>query len=82
MPHGIEVKDSEGGARIQIRSRNQAGLLYAVRSEASWVATNEDLAAHALAGFLNELTQKNDPGVIGLMRKWGLSFRTLDLEIE
>ena len=80
MAHGITVKQDKGGSRIEIRSRNQAGLLYAVPSEASWVATPEQLAAHALAGFLGDLTQLADPSVEGLMRRWGLYFRPLALE--
>ena len=80
MAFGITVKHDTGGSRIEIRSQNQAGLLYAVPAEASWVATAEQLPAHALAGFLNDLSEIADPRVEGLMRKWGLYFRRLALE--
>ena len=82
MAYGITVKLDSGGTRMEIRSQNQAGLLYAVPAEASWVATPEQLHAHALVGFLNDLTNLADPGVEGLMRKWGLYFRPLALEDE
>ena len=80
MVFGITVKHSTDGSRIEIRSRNQAGVLYSVPAEASWVATQEQLPAHSLAGFLNELTGLADPQVDALMRKWGLYFRPLSLE--
>ena len=80
MAYGITVKQDHGGTRVEIRSQNQAGLLYAVPSEGSWVATPEQLHAHAIAGFLNELTQLNDAKVRALMHKWGLYFRPLPLD--
>jgi hypothetical protein len=82
LAFGITIKHDNGGSRIEIRSQNQAGLLYAVPAEASWVATPEQLPAHALAGFLNDLTDLADPKVEDLMRKWGLYFRPLALEAE
>ena len=80
MAIGITVKHDNGGSRIEIRSQNQAGLLYSVPAEATWVATPEQLHAHALAGFLSNLTELGNPQVEGLMRKWGLYFRPLALE--
>jgi hypothetical protein len=77
---GITVKHDNGGSRIEIRSQNQAGLLYSVPAEASWVATADQLPAHALAGFLSDLTELGNPQIEGLMRKWGLYFRPLALE--
>jgi hypothetical protein len=82
MAHGITVKLDSGGTRIEIRSQNQAGLLYAVPSEGSWVATPETLHAHALAGFLRDLTQLHDSKVEALMQKWGLYYRELPLDEE
>jgi hypothetical protein len=80
LAYGITVKQDTGGARIELRSQNQAGLLYAVPAEASWVATAEQLPAHALAGFLSDLTALDDPQVRGLMSRWGLYFRPLPLD--
>ena len=82
MAYGITVKQGTGGTRIEIRSRNQAGVLYAVPAEGSWVAAPEQLHAHALAGFFGDLLKLDDPHVRGLMNKWGLSFRELPLEDE
>lgn len=80
MEYGITVKQDTGGTRVELRSRNQAGVLYAVPSEGSWVATADQLHAHAIAGFFNELTSLGDARVMGLMQKWGLYFRPLPLE--
>jgi hypothetical protein len=80
MAYGITVKQDHGGSRIEIRSQNQAGLLYAVPAEGSWVATPEQLPAHALAGFLGDLSRLNDPQIEVLMHKWGLYFRPLALD--
>ncbi len=80
MASGITVKRDSGGTRVEIRAQNQAGLLYAVPAEGSWVASEEELHAHALAGFLTDLTGLEDQRVQALMNKWGLSFRTLPLE--
>ncbi len=80
MAYGITVKHDTGGTRVEIRSQNQAGLLYVVPSEGSWVAAADQLHAHAIAGFFNELTQLEDPKVRALMNKWGLYFRSLPLD--
>ena len=80
MANGITVKRGDGGTRVEVRSRNQAGLIYAVPSEASWVAEPEQLHAHAIAGFFNDLVKLDSPEVRGLMEKWGLYFRPLQLD--
>ncbi len=80
MAYGITVKQGTGGTRVEIRSRNQAGVLYAVPAEGSWVAAPDQLHAHALAGFFAELVKRDDPSVRALMNRWGLSFRELPLE--
>ncbi len=80
MAYGITIKQGTGGTRVEIRSRNQAGVLYAVPAEGSWVASPDQLHAHALAGFFGDLVKRDDPGLRALMNKWGLSFRELPLE--
>ena len=80
MPEGITVKMDNGGTRVEIRSQNQAGLLYAVPAQASWVATPEQLHAHAIAGFFTDLMKIDAPEVPLLMEKWGLYFRPLELD--
>ena len=80
MADGITVKLDSGGTRVEIRSQNQAGLLYAVPAEASWVAAPEHLHAHALAGFFTDLMEIESLQVRRLMERWGLSFRPLALE--
>ncbi len=80
MANGITVKQGNGGTRVEVRSQNQAGLIYAVPSESSWVAEPEQLHAHAIAGFFTDLVKLDSPDVQRLMEKWGLRFRPLELE--
>ena len=69
-------------SRVQISCMHQSGLLYVVPAEKSWVCSQEHMHAHALAGFLGELTDLGDSRVKGLMQKWGIYFRQLPLEDE
>lgn len=80
MAYGITVTHDSGGTRVEIRSQNQAGLLYAVPSEGSWVAAPEQLHTHALAGFLREVTSLDDPRIAAMMQKWGIYYRELPLD--
>ena len=80
MPYGITVKQDQGGKRLEVQCMHQNGVLYVVPSEASWVCTQEDLHAHALAGFLGELVSLQIPQVRDLMQRWGLYFRERPLE--
>ena len=80
MEYGITVKQGTGGTRVEFRSRNQAGVLYAVPAEGSWVAEPDQLHAHALAGFFGELVKRDDPTLRALLNRWGLSYRELPLE--
>ena len=81
MKNGIIVKQGNGGAtRIEIRSKNQAGVLYIVPAEASWVASEEQLHAHSLAGFFTEIMEVDSEEIKKLMHQWGMSFRPLALE--
>jgi len=78
---GIIVHTGEDATRLEIGCVHQRGVLYATRAEASWVCDNSLLHAHALAGFMRELTALGDPKVKGLMKRWGLYFRELPLEV-
>ena len=80
MSYGITLKHGKGGDRLEIQCMHQSGLMYIVPSEANWVCSKEHLHAHALAGFLSELTDLDDPKVRTLMQRWGLYFRNLPRE--
>lgn len=80
MGNGITVKQGDVGARIEIRSKNQAGVLYVVPAEANWVAAEDQLYAHSIAGFFTEIMELESEDVKRLMHRWGLSFRPLALE--
>ena len=73
---GLTVKHDSGGKRIEIQCPHQNGLLYVVPSEASWVCSEDNLHAHALAGFFSQLTDLGDDRVKELMQRWGLYYRS------
>ena len=75
MANGVAIKLGEGGSRVELQCQHQNGLLYVVPSEASWVCSDELLHVHALAGFLKQLVQLDDPQVNEAMQRWGLYFR-------
>ncbi len=80
--HGLTVKPSEGMTRIQMACLHHKGLLYVVPAEKSWVCSQEQMPAHALAGFLEELVELKDSRVKELMQRWGIYFRPLPLDEE
>ena len=80
--HGLEIRSGQGLSRLHMGCSHQRGLLYMVPAEGSWVCSQEMLPAHALAGFLGELTELQQPSVQRLMNKWGISYRRLPLDAE
>ena len=80
--YGLTVKHGEGMTRVQISCMHQSGLLYMVPAERSWVCSQQHMPAHALAGFLRELTDLKDSRVKELMQRWGVYFRQLPLDEE
>ena len=80
--YGLVVKPGEGMSRVQIGCMHQYGLLYVVPAEKSWVCSQEHMPAHAVAGFLGELSDLKDPRVAELMQRWGIYYRRLPLEEE
>ena len=77
---GLSVKGGAGGKRIELRCEHQSGALYATRGEASWVCSDDMLAALALAGFFGELTDLDDDRVHEIMQRWGIYFRRRPLD--
>ena len=73
--YGLSVKGESGSKRVELQCEHNNGLLYVVPSEASWVCSDELLHVHALAGFLKQLVQLDDPQVNEAMQRWGLYFR-------
>ena len=80
--HGVEIIPGEGMSRVQLSCTHQKGLLYVVPAEHSWVCSPERMPAHALAGFLGELVERQDPSIKEAMNRWGIYFRRLPLEDE
>ncbi|MDA1188126.1 MAG: hypothetical protein O2854_00380 [Chloroflexi bacterium] len=79
---GLTVKHDTGGKRIEIECKHQNGLLYVVPSEANWVCTEDLMHAHALGGFMKQLSELNDTRVTDAMRRWGIYYRPRELAEE
>ena len=77
---GLTIVHGEGMTRVQVTCIHQSGTVYVVPAEKSWVCSQKYMPAHALAGFLGELVNLNDPRVKELMQRWGIYFRQLPLE--
>ncbi len=82
MAFGINIKEGNGGKRIELECTHQNGLLYVIPSESSWVCAQEHLDAHAIAGFFKELVKLQDTRVKDLMQKWGLYYRERPLKSQ
>ena len=78
--HGVDIRPGQGMTRVHLSCAHQRGLLYVVPAEKSWVCSQENLPAHALAGFLGELVDLGDLTVKELMNRWGIYFRRLPLD--
>ena len=79
---GLAVKGGSGGKRVELQCDHHNGLLYVVPSEGSWVCSDDLLHVHALAGFLGQLAELNDPEVKEAMQRWGLYYRERPLAAE
>ena len=78
--YGLLTKPGQGMTRVQVSCIHQNGMLYVVPAEKSWVCSEEHMPAHALAGFLTELMELEDPRVKEAMQRWGIYFRQLPLD--
>ena len=80
--YGLSIRPGQGITRVQISCMHQSGLLYVVPAEKSWVCSQEYMPAHALAGFLKDLVDLQDPRIKEAMQRWGIYFRQLPLDEE
>lgn len=78
---GLEVKGGSGGKRVELQCEHQNGVVYMVPGEASWVCSEELLHVHALAGFLGQISELDDPGVKEAMQRWGIYYRRRPLAV-
>ena len=79
---GIQVKQTDDGARIKMQCDHQKGLLYVIPSEANWVCSADLRLAHSLAGFLKELGEIDDSRLHKTMQRWGIYSRNLGVLSE
>ncbi|HJO60677.1 MAG TPA: hypothetical protein QF838_08100 [SAR202 cluster bacterium] len=77
--YGITIKNASEGNRITLTCEHNGGIIYIVPSESSWVCREENIGAHAITGFFEDLTNIESTQVTALMQKWGLYYRTLDV---
>ncbi len=77
--YGITIKNASEGNRITLTCEHNGGIIYIVPSESSWVCSEENIGAHAITGFFEDLTSIESTQVTALMHKCGLYYRTLDV---
>ena len=77
--YGIKIQDASEGKRITLTCEHHGGVIYIVPSESSWVCSKENIDAHAISGFFEDLTSIENTQIAALMQKWGLYYRTLDV---
>ena len=77
---GIKVICSTDSSRLDLQCPHQNALVYSIPAEASWVCSEELRTAHALAGFLGDLINLQDPMISNLLNVWGLYYRSRPLE--
>ena len=77
--YGITIKNASEGNRITLTCEHNGGIIYIVPSESSWVCSEENIGAHAITGFFEDLTSIESTQVTALMQKWGLYYRALDV---
>ena len=77
--YGITIKDASEGKRITLTCEHHGGVIYIVPSESSWGCSKENIDAHAISGFFEDLTSIENTQIAALMQKWGLYYRTLDV---
>ena len=80
VEYGLTVKPGQDMTRVQISCMHQSGLLYMVPAGKSWVCSPDHMPAHALAGFLGELVELDNPQVKEMMQRWGVYFRKLPID--
>ena len=76
---GISIKNASEGNRIKINCDHNSGVLYIVPSEASWVCSQENIAAHTISGFFRDLIKLENSQIDQIMQKWGLYYRGLEV---
>ena len=77
---GIKLNCSTDSSRLELQCPHQNALIYSIPGEASWVCSEELRTAHALAGFLGDLINLQDPRISNLLNVWGLYYRIRPLE--
>ena len=77
--HGISIKNASEGKRITLGCDHNSGVIYIVPSEASWVCSQENIAAHTISGFFRDLIKLENSQIDQIMQKWGLYYRGLEV---
>ena len=55
-------------------------IIYFVKTDQNWVAEDDSIHIHSLIGFFSDFNKLNDSESKNLMQKWGMYFRTKELE--
>lgn len=76
----FNLTTSENMNILDLSTKHLSGKLYFVKTDQNWVAEDDSVYIHSLIGFFSDLNKLNDSESKNLMQKWGIYFRTKDLE--
>jgi len=80
--NSVTIDQGQNCTRVKLTCEHQNGLMYLVPADKSWVCSQENIAAHAIAGFMGDLVDLKDPVIMEIMQRWGLYFRRLPIDSD
>ena len=80
MTKKFDLTITENMNTLNLETNHLGGKLYFVKTDQNWVAEDDSIYIHSLIGFFSDFNKLNDSESKNLMQKWGIYFRTKDLE--
>ena len=80
MTKKFDLTITENMNTLDLETNHLSGKLYFVKTDQNWVAEDDSIYIHSLIGFFSDFNKLNDSESKKLMQKWGIYFRTKDLE--
>tara|TARA_Y100000994_G_C15693667_1_gene442530 strand:+ start:1226 stop:1480 length:255 start_codon:yes stop_codon:yes gene_type:complete len=80
MTKKFDLTITENMNTLDLETNHLSGKLYFVKTDQNWVAEDDSIYIHSLIGFFSDFNKLNDYESKNLMQKWGIYFRTKDLE--
>ena len=80
MTKKFNLTITENMNTLDLETNHLSGKLYFVKTDQNWVAEDESIYIHSLIGFFSDFNKLNNSESKNLMQKWGMYFRTKELE--